>query len=125
MAEPTSDRVVFGGVTWVASRLQVLPVLRNIKCFQWGVLLTFRGTENELTAAGVARAEWFAGMGRSSQIWRHDEFGDRWTLRRCAKGIWNLELYPSEDGASDFWRANRQCAVDATADILARLARGG
>jgi hypothetical protein len=92
MAESKSNSVQFGGVTWIAARPQVLPVLQDARvCPAWGLLLTFYGTEAELIAAGVVTADAFLDMGKSGQQTQWDSFGNRYTVKR-RRGKWELEL---------------------------------
>jgi hypothetical protein len=121
-------------VDYIVSRPEVLPVLKKLHEADWGWWLTFRGTEAELIAAGVARAEMFE-IGKSVQRKYEDMFGDRCTVRRRGKKAWEVEYQlskeiqdalPTDDEPqkSDWWTKHCSATETATAEILKRFARG-
>jgi hypothetical protein len=134
VAESKSNLVKFDHFTWIASRPQVLPVLKNIAvCPAWGLAIDFHGTDAELIAAGIATADMFEDIGKSRQRTRRDSYGDQYTVkRRCGK--WDLELRLSTEGSQEppsderpdkcpWWIKHGSEAEAATAVILARFAR--
>jgi hypothetical protein len=120
-------------VTYVASRPEVLPTLKEITQTSWGWWLGFQGTEAELILAGVANAAMFE-IGKSVQRKYEDEFGDYCTLKRRGKKKWDLEYHmhnetgcglPSDDrpGKCPWWIKWGSEAEATTAEILKRFAR--
>jgi hypothetical protein len=134
MAESKSNRVQFRGITWIASRPQVLPVLLDVTiCPIWGLAVDFHGSEAELIAAGVATADMFEDMGKSGQRTRWDSFGDQYTVKR-RRGEWDLRIalttYGSQAPPSDerpgkcpWWIKHGGEAEAVTAEILSRFVR--
>lgn len=124
-------------VTFVASRPGVLACLKNVEISQtWrGWCLTFRGTEAELIAAGIATVETFQGVGAhvGAQLKRQDEFDNDITVYR-RRGSWILELRTDSEGSGcppsdeqprkcSWWIKHGGKAEAATAKILKRFAR--
>jgi hypothetical protein len=124
------ESVRFDGITWVASRPSVLQVLKNVRACSWGVLATFHGTEAELTAAGVADASFFEGIGKSGQKTHDTDSGDRYVIRR-RRGQWDLEIWSYSDNdcapsdeyprPSPWWRKHGGEAEAEMRRILAAL----
>jgi len=120
-------------VTYVASRPEVLPLLKEITECHWGWCVDFHGTEAELIAAAIARADMFD-IGKSVQRIYDDEFGDRCIVYRRGKKAWDVN-YEMNNGTSDALPTDERpgkcpwwikwCAETeaATAEILKRFAR--
>lgn len=119
-------------VTYIASRPEVLPVLKDLAECNWGWLLTFHGTETELIAAGVASAAMFD-IGKSVQRKYKFDYGDHCTVRRRGKK-WDIDYHLHNEGSdalpSDehpdkcpWWIKHGGAAEAATAEILKRFAR--
>jgi hypothetical protein len=118
---------------FVASRPEILAVLQNAEVMAWGWYLTFHGSEAALVRAGIATADMFADMGKSTQRSRDDEFGNRYTVMR-RRGEWDLHLKLDAKGTyalptdeqprkCAWWVKHGGEAEAATAAILARFAR--
>ena len=134
MAESKSNMVTLEGITYIASRPEVLPVLKGVGETCWGWWLSFHGTEAELIAAGVARSGMFD-IGKSVQRKYLDENGDHCTLRRRGKNKWDLEYRLHDEGSVDslpsdvrpekcpWWIKWGGEAEATTAEILKRFAR--
>jgi hypothetical protein len=124
-----AESKTFEGVMWLASRPAVLPFLTNAQKHEWGDLVTFYGTAEELVAAGLAHAGMFD-IGKSGQRTWETEFGDRYIVRRL-RGKWNLEIYTNHENMcapSDeyprptaWWRKHGGEAEAETRRILAGL----
>jgi hypothetical protein len=136
MAESKQNTVTFEGVTFIASRPEVLPLLtlaaatKNNRMF-----VAFRGTEAELIGAGLATAETFQ-VGKSGQMRRDNGFGDHITVIR-RRHSWILQMLLSDHGkcgvpcddpvenrrTAQWWAKWGAAAEAATVDILKRFAR--
>ncbi len=133
MAEQQPNIARFPGGVFRATRPEVLRVLREVSITPFGWWVECRGTPAELIAAGVASEEAFD-IGSAGSRKRDDEFANSVTVKRLARGRWDLriELYelgsgivPSDEfpGRSAQWKKWGLAAEAATAEILQRFAR--
>jgi hypothetical protein len=136
MAESKQNTATFEGVTFIASRPEVLPLLTRAAATKNNCMfVAFRGTEAELIGAGLATAETFQ-VGKSGQMRRDNGFGDRVTvIRRRHSCVLKMLLSehgecgvpcddPVENRRNAQWWAKWGGAAEAsTADILKRFAR--
>ena len=138
MRKPIANTVTFPqgkfgkttNITYIASRPEVLPVLKEIIEASYGWCVTFRGTDFELVAAGIALAYMFD-IGKSVQRTYRLEFGDECTVNRRGKQ-WEV-CYRVYDTGHDglptdsnpekraWWIKHGGAAEVATVEILKRF----
>lgn len=115
-----------------AARSDVLLVLKRASSTPYGMYVEFQGTEAELIAASVASADMFQDIGKSGQRTASTAFGDRYELRKRAKGRFDLTLYLSEESrcgdpsekrtqGTVWWRAHGAEVEAQVADALERM----
>lgn len=131
MPDAPHSAVTFEGIAYTG-RPEVLALVRNIM-INWhgGWIVEFRGTEDELVAAGIAEREWFH-IGSLSRLTRSNEFGGQYRLSRRTRGIWVLEIESDAERPCPIDRPDTKAAriaipaLEATvAKILERFARAG
>jgi hypothetical protein len=91
MSESKTNTVTIEGRTFAASRPAILPVLRGVSAMDRGWHVCFRGTQDELMAAGVAFPEMFDDLRVKRS--RSDEFGDSYDITREKSGRFKVERW--------------------------------
>jgi hypothetical protein len=134
MSESKTNIVAFDGVTFLASRPEVLAGLERVSADENSWVLTFRGTEAELVAAGLATAAMFQGLSKEGNTrTQPDEYSNDVTVTRRRHG-WKLRLIVRSDGPyagptdekpgkCKWWIKHGREARAATAEILKRFAQ--
>src|ERR1700712_3529748 len=79
------------GATFLATRTQVIPVLKSASLSVDEGYFEFEGTERQLNEAGVGNGDMFVGIMRGTQRTRTDEYGDLYMLVHH-RDYWTLGL---------------------------------
>jgi len=128
-----SFRLGYNGVTFLATRVQVISVLTAGSLSIDEGYFEFKGTESQLNEAGVGNSDMFAGIATGKQRTRTDEYGDRYMLAHL-RDHWVLGLRTTNSGckhlpsdlfpkSSPWWLKHGGAAEATTAKILKGLAR--
>jgi hypothetical protein len=99
-------RVSQGVLTGAAGAEQPLEILRarpfghlakKVRVYEWGFIITYRGTETELLKHNRCPERMFREMGSSGRKASGDGYGNKYYLNRRAKGTFMLEVHIRKD----------------------------